>query len=394
MLLDTSFPPDSRVENEAVSLIRAGHEVSLFSLDYDSGMPAEERVNGIDVHRFSASQLTYKLSALAYSFPLFRRLVSPLVGEFINRVRPDILHVHDMILGETGLRLARKNKLPCILDLHENRPVIMREYVHVKKFPGNVLINPSRWEKAQKRLVNRADRVIVVTEEAKKQLINDYKKPGELVTVVPNTIHPDIYLAYPVDPRIINPSGEFTLLYMGDTGLRRGTDTAIRALSILRNAGQEVRLVLVGSNTEDVELHKLTESLNLKSHVLFQGWQDVSRFPSYVAVSDLCLSPLKRNLHHDTTYANKIFQYMAMGKPVLVSDCPAQERVIKESHAGLVHRADDPSDMAAKILTLIENPALRKKMGENAASAVQKTWNWQHTSRDLVEMYKSLAKEA
>ncbi len=391
MLLDTTFPPDSRVENEAVSLIDAGHEVHLFSLDYENKFAKNEVINGIHVHRYSPSGLTYKLSALAYTLPLFRNRIGPLVNDFISSVKPDVLHIHDMVLGETGIRAAKKFSLPTVLDLHENRPVIMKEYVHLKKFPGNLLIQPKRWERAQRRLIKKATKVIVVTEEARQQAVKDYAIDPDGVTVVPNTIHPDIYLAYPINPSIITPSGEFTLLYMGDTGLRRGTDTAIHALSILRNAGHPVRLVLVGSNTEDTELHKIVDDLGLQEHVLFEGWQDVSTFPSYTALSDVCLSPLKRNLHHDTTYANKIFQYMAMGKPVVVSDCPAQARVIQESQSGLVHRANDPGDLAAKILTILENPSIRKKMGEHAKTAVLETWNWKQTSRDLIAMYRSFS---
>ncbi len=391
MLLDSAFPPDSRVENEAVSLIEAGHEVLLFSLDYEGRKPEKEIIRGIRVYRYKASNTIYRLSALAYTVPFFRQLVTPYIKHFLNECRPDVLHVHDMVLGEAGMRVAKKNGLPVILDLHENRPVIMREYSHMKKFPGKLLISASRWEKAQKRLVRKAGKVIVVTEEAREQLIKDYGKVEADVVVVPNTIHTDIYLSYPVDPTVIPTSPELTLLYMGDTGLRRGTDTAIQALSILRNAGHAVRLILVGSNTEDVKLHTLVRELRMEDSVIFEGWQDVSMFPSYTAVSDICLSPLKRNLHHDTTYANKIFQYMAMGKPLVVSDCPAQARVILEAHAGLVHRAGDAADLAAKIQALMENPGLRKKMGERAASAVETTWNWHNTSRELINLYRSLS---
>ena len=70
MLLDAVFPPDPRVENEAVSLIRAGHEVFLFCLNYD-GQKAKEDWNGIEVRRYRATWFDYKMSALAYTFPFY-----------------------------------------------------------------------------------------------------------------------------------------------------------------------------------------------------------------------------------------------------------------------------------------------------------------------------------
>ena len=132
--LDQSFPPDSRVENEAYSLIRAGHEVHLFSLDYQKLTPTEEEINGIKVHRYAAGKLTYKLSALAYTNNWFKKSISKHIKNFINKVNPDVLHIHDMVIAQSVMDLNRDSyQLPVVLDLHENRPEIMQYYPHLKK---------------------------------------------------------------------------------------------------------------------------------------------------------------------------------------------------------------------------------------------------------------------
>ena len=69
MILDTTFPIDPRVSNEASALIKKGHEVYLFCLSYKKNFIKEEEINYINVRRYYSSTLTYKLSALAYSFP-------------------------------------------------------------------------------------------------------------------------------------------------------------------------------------------------------------------------------------------------------------------------------------------------------------------------------------
>ena len=61
MILDAVFPPDPRVENEAVSLIKAGHEVFLFCLHYGQQNPSEV-INGIQVKRFLSNKLEYKFT--------------------------------------------------------------------------------------------------------------------------------------------------------------------------------------------------------------------------------------------------------------------------------------------------------------------------------------------
>jgi len=70
MFLDKDFPPDVRVENEAYTLIEAGYRVLLFVLSYKKTNPYE-KINGIEIHRYFGNKFLYKLSALAFTFPLF-----------------------------------------------------------------------------------------------------------------------------------------------------------------------------------------------------------------------------------------------------------------------------------------------------------------------------------
>jgi glycosyltransferase involved in cell wall biosynthesis len=389
MILDTDFPPDSRVENEALSLIEAGFEVYLFSLSFEKTRK-NENIRGINVVRYPASKITYKLSALAYSTPLYHQIVRKKISHFLRTNDIQVIHVHDMQIAR-GVWMANMNKLPIILDLHENRPEIMKYYRHVNTLQGKALISPENWEHFQNKYIGLADGVIVVTPQAKEVITNQGLKNTEDLVVVPNTVHPDVFNNYPIEKDIVNRFKKaFTVLYLGDTGLRRGTDTAIMAASILKEKIPELKMVFVGSNTEDVVLKKMVSSGDLNEIVIFEGWQDVSLFPSYITGSSVCISPLKRNKHHDTTYANKIFQYMATGRPLVVSDCPPQAEVVINENVGLVHEAENEQDMADKIYSLYQNKGLREQMGNNARNAILNNWNWNETSKDLIRMYKSI----
>lgn len=391
MILDNDFPPDSRVENEAVSLINAGHQVFLFSLSYRNFKRSKENINGIDVRRYKASRLIYKLSALAYPYPFYHWMLLSMLRDFIRKNRVEVLHVHDMMIARAVRMVNKEFQLPLVLDLHENRPEIMKYYPHLSKIPGRYIIKPALWEEAQRRLVQEADKVVLVTNEAKEDYVRRYGLSANKVIVVPNTVHNDIFTKYEIRDELIQKfSGRFTLLYVGDTGLRRGTAHAIKAISLLKGEIPEIQLVLVGKSSQDVLLKKLTDELGLQKHVVFEGWQDVSLFPSYILAADVCLSPLTRNPHHDTTYANKIFQYMAMGRPLLVSDSTAQANVVEQEGCGLVYPAEDNTAMADAIRQLYNQPVTRSKMGERASEAVQQRWNWEETSRELIHMYQQL----
>lgn len=393
MILETSFPPDARVENEGYSLIEAGHKVFLFSLDYGK-KKSSEFVNGINVKRFKSNTLIYKLSALAYTFPFYHYLLFSKIDQFIKEAKPDVLHIHDMVIAEAVFMVNKKYGLPVILDLHENRPAIMKDYKHVNKMPGKYLINLGAWKKWQRVLIKKATKVILVTDEAKKLAVQETNLPAEKFHVVPNTITPSIFYKYELKQEIINRfKTTFNVLYLGDTGLRRGTDTAIAAISKLKEKIPNIKLIMVGKSSVDEILKRYANSLRVGDCVDFLGWQDLKLFPSFIAASDICISPLKRNLHHDTTYANKIFQYMAMGKPLVVSDCPSQANLVSEENCGLIHKADDSEDLADKIYCLFKNESLLKEMGERGKEAILTKYSWEIAcAPELRKIYGNIGK--
>jgi glycosyltransferase involved in cell wall biosynthesis len=388
MIMDTSFPPDARVENEAITLIKNGYEVVLFHIDYER-KPDRDEHNGIQIFRIHAGQLLYKLSALVYTIPVFSRVVKSRVDHFISEYKPDLLHIHDMVIADSVFKANQKYQLPVVLDLHENRPEIMKLYKHVNQWPGNWLINLEKWKEKQREFMERADHVILVTEEAKTAAnIND-RIPLEKITAVPNVVRFDRFdTDITLEDIVEITANRFTLLYIGDTSIRRGTLTALEALERIKNIIPELQLLLVGNSSQDEQLRELIDRKNLNEYVRFEGWQPPERLPAYINASELCLSPLLRNPHHDTTYANKLFQYMAAGKAVIASDCPAQKTVIENENCGLIHKAGDPDDLADKIRELYENPEKRIKMGRNGAEAVRKRWNWDVTGKKLLQAYQ------
>ena len=359
MILDKTFPPDPRVENEAIELINAGHEVFLFCLKYGDELK-EETINGIKVKRYPSNQLEYKLSALAYTIPLYSFLMKKKIKQFLNDFSVDAIHIHDMVIAEAVFSANKNLGLPVVLDLHENRPEIMRFYPHLKKFPANILISLKRWKKKEEQFINKTDTLIVITEEAKKDVLNRCAITPNNIVLVPNTVRKSFYENY-VSNGVV--AKEFNLLYIGDTGARRGLQTVVESLVFLSKEIKNIKLTIVGKVNAD--LKRLANKLNVVDFVSFEGWQNETTFQSYIADSTICLSPLHRNIHHDTTYANKLFQYMSLEKPLLVSDATAQKNIIEKVNAGLVHKEKNVQDFTDKVLTLYNNESLRTQLGKN-----------------------------
>jgi len=385
MILDKTFPPDPRVHNEAIELIKSGHEVFLFSLTY-SNQSSEEVIDGIQVKRYKSNTLEYKLSALAYTIPLYSTLMKKKIVHFLEKFSIEAIHIHDMVVAEAVLNACKKKELPVVLDLHENRPQIMKFYPHLKKFPQSVLISPKKWQQKEEEFVKNVDNVIVVTEEAKEEVCKRTSINSDKVVVVPNTVRKSFFEEHEgLDER--TEKDTFKLLYIGDTGERRGLATAIKSLPTLKKEIENIQLVIVGS--VNAELKKLSEELKVEKQVSFEGWQEETTFPKYIKHSDVCLSPLHRNLHHDTTHANKLFQYMSLRKPLLVSDATAQKNIVEKVNAGLVHEAKNVEDFTDKVLRLYKDELLRKELGKNGGAFIRSEFTWNKTSKELVNLYNS-----
>jgi glycosyltransferase involved in cell wall biosynthesis len=390
MLLETTYPPDARIDNEASFLISQGHEVHLFNLNY-KGLPAREDIRQMKIYRYPASKLVYKLSALAYDWPFYHQLIQKQIAKFIDESGIEVLHVHDMVMAKAVIAVNKKYKLPLILDLHEDRPEIMKYYKHVQAFPGKWLINLKKWELAQDNLIKQVDKVVVVTKYAKDKILTKDLKPANQIYVAPNIVNTDIFLTHPIDEQLLNEMrGSYNVLYLGDTATRRGTDTAIEAVVILKDKIPELKLWIIGKSSEDHLLHKLASELQVNKQVVFKGWQDLSLFPTFISGADVCISPLKRNKHHDTTYANKIFQYMALGKALVVSDCIAQAEVVKKAQCGLIHEAANASSLADCIYSLYQDKEKAKQMGESGKRALANEFDYSTSMHELAALYSNL----
>jgi glycosyltransferase involved in cell wall biosynthesis len=390
MILDAVFPPDPRVENEAVSLVKAGHEVFLFCLKY-ADEKTSEIINGIKVKRYTSSQLEYKLSALAYTFPLYTFLMQKKINQFIIETNIEALHIHDIRIAAAVFDTNKKYKLPVVLDLHDNMPEVMKLYPHLQKFPGKYIISPKKWKEKEEEFILKADRVISVSPEFIETLQIRLPSEKEKFVLVPNTIRKSFYEDYKVDTTITERyKNKFVVLYLGDTHTRRGLQTAISGVEKLKHKIPNLKLVIVGKSTTDTILKQQVKDLRISDFVDFEGWQNVSLFQSYILSSAICISPLHRNLQHDVAYANKIFQYMSLGKPLLVSDAIAQKRLVERTKSGLVHQEKSVDDFTNQVLKLFKDASLRTELGENGKHFVRNEFSWEQTSKKLLHLYNNL----
>ena len=391
MILDGHYPPDVRVENEALVLIEQGWEVHLLCLQYGKDLPQEEVRKGIKVHRISCHPLIRKISALAYTLPIYHWFLVKHIKRFIATFDIDIIHTHDLQIARAVFWANKQTRKKHVLDFHENRPEIMKFYKHVNSLMGRLLIYPSVWKRFEFLYARLTDYLVVVTEQAKQYYVDSAKIDADKIVVVPNTVSESFYKHSKIEHQIANKYKEYyTLLYLGDTGKRRGLETVINALVALRKTIPNIKLVIVGKSTYDPELKSLIRDLKLEDQVDHLGWQSVELFPSFIKACKLGLCPIHKNLHHETTYANKVFQTLSMGKPMIVSDCLAQQKVIEDYQCGLVFKDQDVEDFKDKIMEIYQDKNLYEQMSKNALDCIDSDFKWEVKSQELVSLYEQI----
>jgi len=128
-------------------------------------------------------------------------------------------------------------------------------------------------------------------------------------------------------------------------------------------------------------------------YISFEGWQPSYKLPSFIEASDICLIPHLKTKHTDNTIPHKLFQYIFMRKPVIATNCNPIERILKETEAGLVYPSNNEIQLAEKILYLYSNPSLRSEMAEKGHKAIIEKYNWESSSKNLIDLYKKIESE-
>lgn len=396
MVLNNPFPPDIRVEKEVRSLVASGHHVALLACARPGEqLGLEAAADGFDVFRVphprSEPSMQRRWRHVRFQLTFHHRYWRDRVEEFARDMGLDVLHVHDLPLVGTAVTVARRLGIPVVADLHENYPATMEiRRAHTPRLRDRLLISSARWYAYERSVVQEADHVIVVVDEARDRLIRMHGLTGDRVSVVMNTEDP---AWTPTEtPQATGGNGHgadrFTVAYVGGGGPHRGLDTAVRAMEHLEAASEAIRLRIVGiRETQSDALRALAASCGVADRVEIVGWRPFEEVPHEIAAASVCLVPHHRSPHTDSTIPHKLFQYMLLGRPVIVSDCRPLVRIVEASGAGLVFRSGDPRELAERIRTLYEHDDLRAEAARRGRAAALERYNWEIDGARLCEVY-------
>lgn len=387
MILNQRFLPDIRVEKE-IKVLRA-NDYRVIVVASEKGFDSKD----YEIIRISnLRKLINRIyTACFFHSPFyFKKLTRELKKNNINLEDLDYIHVHDLIWAHTGYKISKRVNAKLILDLHENMPAALQSNYSSKLLSKNLFIRLvynfvlgiKRWKKYELDSVKKADKVIVVVKEALERFPEEYKNK---FTIISNTEEPNNWI--PKSKKRINK--EFIILYIGGVYYHRGIDTLIKSYKYLVKEYPFIRLKIIGLKNDSYSnyLRELVIENNLQDYVKLISWVPFDKVEENIISSDLCAVPHNNIEHTQTTIPHKLFQYMAMSKPVLVSDVKPLKRVVKETKSGFIFKAGNVIDCAKKIKEAIESNDL-EKYGEKGRKATEGIYNWNHDAKRLLSIYK------
>jgi glycosyltransferase involved in cell wall biosynthesis len=391
MVVHSYYEEDPRVRREAETLVRGGHVVDVFALRAP-GMPKVEVIDGVTLHRLGvARHQGASLATYIAEYAAFTARAAFALAAAHRRRRYGLVQVHSipdyLVVAALPLRWLG---VPLILDLHEAMPEFFRSRF-AARLP-RALVRPAvGLVRGQERLsIALADRVVTVNDALGDRLLA-LGVPAAKLSIVPNSPSLSLFdpAAYPA--RTFAADGMIRLVYAGALSPTYEVDVAVEALARVRSERPELhaRLDLYGRDFGEVPLRERAEALGIGAHVVLHGRIPIDDVPAAIAGADIGLAPTRRSPFTDFSLSTKVFEYAAMGKPVIASRLPLVERTFGPDTV-LTYDPGNADDLAAAILHLVDDAADRSTRVERTLERVREL-SWDRAGPEYVALVESLA---
>ena len=398
IVVDNDFVNDVRVTNQAQLIAESGIPVRVFAFPSKNTEYPGPNISIDPIPSFRG--LKDKIKPLMNLVPIYEWWWTYHLKKKIGQHQGIFaIHVHDLYMAKAVKKAIGEKAIRLVLDLHENYPVAIKQYKWATKGFNRYLVRPGLWKRKEKEYLAYADYVIVLSSFFKETLQKKYPFLHDRnVIVLPNV---QKVKKTPPSPDKIHrffQSEDLIFGYFGVISKRRGILFFIDALlaGFERNPKWPVKFLLVGPIDKN-ERHLFAPALEkgIKSGILIHiPWIELSELNSYFGGIDVCISPLEKNDQHESGVANKLFQYMELGKPILASDCEPQKRLIEKSGCGWVYSWNSQSDLLDKIDRIVESKPDFFEIGDRGKAKIREEYNLETQGQVLIQLYNELRARA
>lgn len=377
------------VRDLAAAFARRGVQTDVYTRADSDGPPVTSLGTGVRVISIPAGPREH----------VPKERLTPYVGEFAaaarafalaQRLRYDAVHSHYWQAGLAGIPLARWWDAPLVHSHHTLGKVKNRFLA-----PGDDPEPEARLE-GEARIIDAADVLVASTDDEWKQLACLYGAHHDKL----KTLHPG------VDHSVFSPGdrdvaraelgleGAAVMLYVGRIQPLKGLELAVRAAEQLVPAlDQPLRFVVAGGasgtagDIEVARLRALVRELGLDDVVRFVGAVAHEKLPVYYRAADALVV-----CSHSESFGLTALEAHSCGTPVVGTPVGGLSHVVADERSGFLVDTRDPAVFAARLKTLLADPALRARFGAEAVASAS-SFSWDRTAASLQELYECLVRE-
>ncbi|WP_226926141.1 MULTISPECIES: glycosyltransferase family 4 protein [unclassified Meridianimarinicoccus] len=378
------LPFDRRVWHECRTLTAAGAQVSVICPTGKGYEAPYEELDGVHIYRHKLPLDAKGASGylLEYGAALFHE--TRLAWKILRKHGFDTLqgcNPPDLIfLVAWPFKLLGKKY---IFDHHDINPELYEAKFNKRGFFWKLMV-------LFEKLNFWSAGVVISTNQSYRQIAMERggKKPEDIFVVRSG---PDLNRLHVMPPNPAWKKGRAAMVgYVGVMGDQEGIDLLLEAArEIVFDRGRDVQFVLVGGGPALDDLKAMTRDLGLQDHVTFTGRAPDAELFEVLSSADVCVNPDRVNPMNDKSTMNKILEYMAFSKPIVQFE--VTEGRYSAQEASLYAEPNNTTDMADKILSLIDDPARAAEMGRIGRNRVETELSWDYQVDTLIDAYQRAA---
>jgi glycosyltransferase involved in cell wall biosynthesis len=402
MLVENSYPQDTRVRNEATLLVSEGYDVSVVSLRSE-GQKSFEIVDGVRAYRVPRVELFKKtagkqpgllgmlwlkakaLMGYTVEYVYFSSACFVVTLSVFLRRGFDVIHAHNppdtLFLVALPFKLLGKK---FVFDHHDLSPELYMSRYGAQPGMLTRMLGLAEWCS-----LKLADITIATNESYKSVQIERANKDPETIFIVRNGPSQTRMTPPAASPKL-RAMNKCVLCYIGSLNPQDGVDYLLRSLGHLVHTlkRDDFYCVIMGAGDSLEDLRALSKELQLDRIVNLTGFVSEDELQANLAAADICLDPDPASPLNNVSTWIKIMEYMAFAKPIVSFDL--KETRVSAADAALFVPVNDEVAFAKAIIELMDDPLRCKKMGEAGRKRVEEKLQWAIVGQNLVDAYRTL----
>jgi glycosyltransferase involved in cell wall biosynthesis len=365
------FPPEigatqTRVQAFAEFLAARGHRVTVICefpnhphgeipAEYRGRVVEDDRTNPYRVLRVWVKANPEKTTSSRMSFYLSYMALATAIAPLAGRADVVLATTPPLFVGVVGLAIARINLAPLVLDVRDLWPAAAVSLNEISK--GRAL---RLAEALERRLYKGAAAIVAVTRPFCEHIDRIRNAPPRAV-VIPNGTLDRFFVESDgnVRSRLGIDADRFLVTFAGTHGIAQGLPSVLQAAA----HADGIHFAFVGEGPLKKTLVAAARDRRLKN-VTFHSQIPIEEIPLVLAASNALLVPLSAHPTFDSFVPSKLFDFMAAGRPVILSARGEAARIVERSGAGVMVEPENPDALARAAQWLAAHPKAATEMGK------------------------------